>query len=708
MKTFLVYLLVFLIPVTSFGDAVIFSGNDVKTLKSNIDLFGQAKILSGTVNPTTTATSAPVGSIYLNTSNSQMYRKLDAGSTTNWVQTAVSDLNNLLTDGSFEGVSLNSLWIPQGGTITPTVTTSDVVDGRRAVSFTSGAGTVSGNLLSQLVSVLPNGDGASAEVSAWFKTTSANLQLCLGQAGTNISCTAIPATGKWVPVAVGPVPMPTANANFFVSTTSPGAVTFAVDKAYLGLSQNLGSVAQANYVGGMYQDGAANCYGLASPSSANTFANMTYNTGCPNAWTTYGGVSAVSNNSSAAVFSNMPAGDYEVVLNGYFAMQVANKLCTFRISDGTNSFGNLSIYNSASIGGAGNLVARFSYSGPPTTRTFQAIASTEVAGGTCLLGNDNANRRIEWTFKRFPTQQEQVVRLNNQPVYAGKTWLNGNMTVGQGAAAPTARTVITNAAFATYTTFGAAVNDASQNIQVTSYLPIGDYEITATGLFRSEAPSGAANSGATCNWDIYDSTAAATAGGVIATAPDSTTATAAYNDLDVVTTYVKITTPTVKTYQLRVSKANGSNASNCRYFTQNSGDYLYNGSMMIRPLNQQVNIVVPGSVTSSSSGVERLERLRFGGATDPTNCTTGTCTVYSGNTLAATVTRTSAGVYQIAFAAPFSARPSCFCSSTIIGSARGNCQPGEGTTANSINVATVTNAGTVTDSYAEIMCLGPR
>lgn len=68
------------------GSAVIFSGNDVKTLKSNIDLNGGPKILSGAVDPSSVATSAPVGSMYLNTLNGLMYRKLDSGSSTNWVQ----------------------------------------------------------------------------------------------------------------------------------------------------------------------------------------------------------------------------------------------------------------------------------------------------------------------------------------------------------------------------------------------------------------------------------------------------------------------------------------------------------------------------------------------------------------------------------------------------------------------------------------------
>lgn len=66
------------------GMPIIFSGNDAKTLKSNIDLNGNSKVMSGTVDPSSTATSANKGSLYLNTSNGNVYRKTDNGSSTNW------------------------------------------------------------------------------------------------------------------------------------------------------------------------------------------------------------------------------------------------------------------------------------------------------------------------------------------------------------------------------------------------------------------------------------------------------------------------------------------------------------------------------------------------------------------------------------------------------------------------------------------------
>lgn len=89
MKRFIILLL--LLPALAFADAVIFSGNDVKTLKQNIDLFGVAKILSGSLNPSITGVTAPKGSIYLSTA-SGVYEKTGALST-DWKKMGLLPIN---------------------------------------------------------------------------------------------------------------------------------------------------------------------------------------------------------------------------------------------------------------------------------------------------------------------------------------------------------------------------------------------------------------------------------------------------------------------------------------------------------------------------------------------------------------------------------------------------------------------------------------
>lgn len=79
-----------LISSISWGAATIFSGSDIKTLKQNIDLFGVAKIMSGSLDPSVTAVSAPKGSTYQSTSTALLYLKQDAGLSTNWTAIATA------------------------------------------------------------------------------------------------------------------------------------------------------------------------------------------------------------------------------------------------------------------------------------------------------------------------------------------------------------------------------------------------------------------------------------------------------------------------------------------------------------------------------------------------------------------------------------------------------------------------------------------
>jgi hypothetical protein len=75
MKFILSLFLSLFVALSAMGDAVIFSGSDVKTLKQNIDLFGVAKILSGSLSPADfPGVAAPQGSIYLSTQG-DLYEK---------------------------------------------------------------------------------------------------------------------------------------------------------------------------------------------------------------------------------------------------------------------------------------------------------------------------------------------------------------------------------------------------------------------------------------------------------------------------------------------------------------------------------------------------------------------------------------------------------------------------------------------------------
>lgn len=65
--------------------ATIFVGTVVKSLKSIFQLGNSgAYLISGTADPSSSATSGEPGSLYHNTSSGEVYIKLDSGSSTNW------------------------------------------------------------------------------------------------------------------------------------------------------------------------------------------------------------------------------------------------------------------------------------------------------------------------------------------------------------------------------------------------------------------------------------------------------------------------------------------------------------------------------------------------------------------------------------------------------------------------------------------------
>lgn len=69
--------------------AVIFNGTGVKTLKDELRLSTGAYVISRAIDPTAVAVSAPIGSLLIHSSSGNIYRKLDGGSSTNWVLLAL-------------------------------------------------------------------------------------------------------------------------------------------------------------------------------------------------------------------------------------------------------------------------------------------------------------------------------------------------------------------------------------------------------------------------------------------------------------------------------------------------------------------------------------------------------------------------------------------------------------------------------------------
>jgi hypothetical protein len=106
--------------------ATIFSGSKVKTLKGTLSLNGGADIISSTTNPQTSAVSAEPGSLLLNTTSGTIYRKLDAGSTTNWVEVgAGTGGKNYIKNPDFDGGATTS-WSMQKVSLSSFIPTGNI------------------------------------------------------------------------------------------------------------------------------------------------------------------------------------------------------------------------------------------------------------------------------------------------------------------------------------------------------------------------------------------------------------------------------------------------------------------------------------------------------------------------------------------------------------------------------------------------------
>lgn len=82
MRTILISLMLVMFTRVVYGDAVIFSGNDVKALKKNLDLFGTSKLMGTATDPSSGGgLAAPLGSIAMNYVTGIGYIKTSAPNT---------------------------------------------------------------------------------------------------------------------------------------------------------------------------------------------------------------------------------------------------------------------------------------------------------------------------------------------------------------------------------------------------------------------------------------------------------------------------------------------------------------------------------------------------------------------------------------------------------------------------------------------------
>lgn len=164
-------------------------------------------------------------------------------------------------------------------------------------------------------------------------------------------------------------------------------IHYFLDSAYLGPRRTLPPTSSGEGFGSLTYAGTADC---TWSTTSGTYANFAADNDCPTP-TTSGNATAPSTKIPGAVFLNIPAGKYQVVVAAEFRADYSssNTHCSWAISDGSDRSGV--IRTTATTGVPARLgvaVGIFEYSTFQTSKTIQVQSIRISGGGTCNINND--------------------------------------------------------------------------------------------------------------------------------------------------------------------------------------------------------------------------------------------------------------------------------------------------------------------------------
>lgn len=646
---------------------------------------------------------------------------------------SIFNQKNILQNPGYE--SAFSKWTRSGGAWS--IVTSGSNLGYGNISLTFNASSAANYLESALVTI-PNGfAGIPLEGSCRIKTPSgtATHLLQIRDSSSNILSSVSVRSSTTFRQTIAQVASVSEGAQIRIRIQPVAAdePLIAIDDCYLGPATNIGTVAQATFYGGMTQVGAAGCsYSENTSSGFSNFVSLGTGSGC-NAWTTSGVASAVGTNDHRVTLSSLPRGEYEVLISAATNASTAGA-CVFRLSDGTNTYGT----NVAGVSASTDFPMirfRMSRSSDSGSTTLTVQASDNHAGG-CGLGNADPNVIMNWTIYRFPTSSETVYQANttawkvdanisganisqgtgNVSSYTGIE--NGSLTLtnnsGQGNIAAQIPCSSTNAPSGTtcssgnesvgvsFTPPGGWTGDVLACVSFSRYWTLAASSSAEIGYQIVETPNNAqtiSQEGKTRINHLYSTPPSSISTGVPMRVCGNFT----------------ISSSSQKTLRLMYEMIVNAGTVTANEITADGNATVGQRDIHweVYPINQGVPApVFIGSVTSNSSGAERVERLSFSGGSDwnATACTTGNCTINSqSGSWVSTVAFSSTGTYNVNVPSGiFSAVPTCTCNALLVGTGNGSCLVNYSiSTATQLRV-TVGNGTTATNGSVNLECQGPR
>lgn len=252
------------------------------------------------------------------------------------------------------------------------------------------------------------------------------LQVCPRQGGSFLTsfCQNVPSTASLFSPYFPTYPAPLSGSiGYGVRTTANTNGDFYIDNSFVGPVRNSNGTAPVPYnYGVMRQAGATSCSQLVATTNETTYNALGNGSGC-NTPTFTGSGSNSSPNTLQYVMGPHPAGSYTFRLSAPFYNSVAAKLCNFRFSDGTNTFGALTTSDSVNSNTGGPLIGTVTLPAASSRTVF--VQASGTASGSCGVVADQAGRAIEWSIDYTPTSSQAPTSIAQGADLLGTVFYTG-------------------------------------------------------------------------------------------------------------------------------------------------------------------------------------------------------------------------------------------------------------------------------------------
>lgn len=562
-----------------------------------------------------------------------------------------------------------SQWTASGGSFTITTSAANVGEGGQSAVFNASAASQTLSGTNYAVERALRGSNGYAKCE--FRTTATDYTLQVHD-GTNIVATrTIGTSAEYTEQGVNFVFPTSGNVRLRVISGSDAADLF-MDDCYLGPAPNIHNVAQSTLVASAFKAGTTNC---SWTLTSTTFTDFGTDADCPaitiDQASGVGSVVTTDDDLPQIVINSLPPGTYKVTATFIGASLVATNQY-FRISDGTTGRGEQDFTIGASAAANYALSATFTY-GTAGNRTFKIQARQDT--GATFLGNDNANRRLQFIVERLPSTPEIVANINTQnygwTAFTPTTQGFGTTTSNECFHARDGEDMLIRCKLTTGTPTAVEARLTLPNgltSKSTAFIPtIQNVGQWARGVASSSNYGGIL---------IEPGVTYVTFGAVYAAAANPFTK---LNGTGVVAggDIVNITA--------RVPIAEWTNS-------------------------QPVPVFVGGVSATQALAPYAIASVTFGGASEPQNCTASPCTINRQSGAVASVTRGGTGNYTINFTAgAFSGIPMCVGSGLQVGTGGLIFEPGGSVpTATAYTFNSRNTALSGTDGYWSVLCWAIR